>query len=207
MSGGRGAPAQNVFTSTFPLLAHRKQSSLGATGTEVSRLRPPASHTFSTSWSLLKSTLTRCTPSQGTLGIIWPLVEGVLRQFKVLLLGHLVVSGCWGDKSGATGQLGVSAAPKDRRGTEFHARAPLTLSFGLCFGEGGTEWISGFLTGLGSTVGEIEIGLDGCANWTAGPHNQTCYCKEERCRGSILPAAIGLYGCIQQNIFSITFIS
>lgn len=84
---------QNVFTSTFPLLAHKKQSSLGVTGTEVSRLRPPASHTFSTSWSLLKSTLMRCTPSQGTLDIIWPLVEGVLRQFKVLLLGGLVVSG------------------------------------------------------------------------------------------------------------------
>lgn len=84
---------QNFFTSTFPLLAHKKQSSLGVTGTEVSRLRPPASHTFSTSWSLLKSTLMRCTPSQGTLDIIWPLVEGVLRQFKVLLLGGLVVSG------------------------------------------------------------------------------------------------------------------
>lgn len=88
------------FTSTFPLLAHKKHSSLGVTGTEVSRLRPPSSHTFSTSWSLLKSTLMRCTPSQGTLDIAWPLVEGVLRQFKVLLLGDLVVSGCLGDKSG-----------------------------------------------------------------------------------------------------------
>lgn len=110
----------DVFTSTFPLLAHKKQSSLGVTGTEVSRLRPPASHTFSTSWSLLKSTLMRCTPSQGTLDIIWPLVEGVLRQFKVLLLGDLVVSGCLGDKSGATGQSGVSIAQKrERRGSEF----------------------------------------------------------------------------------------
>lgn len=81
------------FTSTFPLLAHKKQSTLGVTGTEVSRLRPPASHTFSTSWSLLKSTLIRCTPSQGALDIVWPLVEGVLRQFKVLLLGGLTVSG------------------------------------------------------------------------------------------------------------------
>lgn len=63
------------------------------TGTEVSRLRPPASHTFSTSWSLLKSTLIRCTPSQGALDFVWPLVEGVLSQFKVLLLGGLAVSG------------------------------------------------------------------------------------------------------------------
>lgn len=63
------------------------------TGTDVSRLRPPASHTFSTSWSLLKSTLIRCTPSQGALDFVWPLVEGVLSQFKVLLLGGLVVSG------------------------------------------------------------------------------------------------------------------
>lgn len=63
------------------------------TGTEVSRLRPPASQTFSTSRSLLKSTLIRCTPSQGALDFAWPLVEGVLSQFKVLLLGGLVVSG------------------------------------------------------------------------------------------------------------------
>lgn len=83
----------NFFTSTFPLLAHKKQSTLGVTGTEVRRLRPPASHTFSTSWSLLKSTLIRCTPSQGALDFAWPLVEGVLSQFKVLLLGGLVVSG------------------------------------------------------------------------------------------------------------------
>lgn len=82
-----------MFTSTFPLLAHKKQSTLGVTGTEVSRLRPPASHTFSTSWSLLKSTLIRCTPSQGALDFVWPLVEGVLSQFKVLLLGGLAVSG------------------------------------------------------------------------------------------------------------------
>lgn len=72
------------------------------TGTELSRLRPPASHTFSTSWSLLKSTLIRCTPSQGALDFAWPLVEGVLSQFKVLLLVGLVVSGlsfglCLGD--------------------------------------------------------------------------------------------------------------
>lgn len=94
----------NFFTSTFPLLAHKKQSTLGVTGTEVSRLRPPASHTFSTSWSLLKSTLIRCTPSQGALDIVWPLVEGVLSQFKVLLLGGLTVSGfsCWSDMKRAT---------------------------------------------------------------------------------------------------------
>lgn len=85
--------SRHFFTSTFPLLAHKKQSTLGVTGTEVSRLRPPASHTFSTSWSLLKSTLIRCTPSQGTLDLVWPLVEGVLSQFKVLLLGGLAVSG------------------------------------------------------------------------------------------------------------------
>lgn len=89
-------------TSTLPLLAHKKHSSLGVTGTEVSRLRPPASHTFSTSWSLLKSTLMRCTPSQGTLDTAWPLVEGVLRQFKVLLLGDLVVSGCLGRQEQAS---------------------------------------------------------------------------------------------------------
>lgn len=83
----------HFFTSTFPLLAHKKQSTLGVTGTEVSRLRPPASHTFSTSWSLLKSTVIRCTPSQGALDFVWPLVEGVLSQFKVLLLGGLAVSG------------------------------------------------------------------------------------------------------------------
>ncbi|TNN75528.1 hypothetical protein EYF80_014340 [Liparis tanakae] len=65
----------------------RKQSTRGVTGTEVSRLRPPASHTFSTSRSLLKSTRIRCTPSQGALDFAWPLVEGVLSQFKVLLPG------------------------------------------------------------------------------------------------------------------------
>lgn len=79
--------------SAFPLLAHKKQSTLGVIGTEVSRLRPPASHTFSTSWFLLKSTLIRCTPSQGALEFTWPLVEGVLCEFKVLLLGGLVVRG------------------------------------------------------------------------------------------------------------------
>ena len=96
------------FTSTFPLLAHKKQSTRGVTGTEVSRLRPPASHTFSTSWSLLKSTLIRCTPSQGALDFAWPLVEGVLSQFKVLLLGGLVVSGfsCSSDKRTKTGEEG-----------------------------------------------------------------------------------------------------
>lgn len=88
--------AYSSFTSTFPLLAHKKQSTLGVTGTEVSRLRPPASHTFSTSWSLLKSTLIRCTPSQGDLDFAWPLVEGVLSQFKVQLLGDLVLSGFLG---------------------------------------------------------------------------------------------------------------
>lgn len=82
-----------VFTSTFPLLAHKKQIALGVTGKEVSKLRPPASHTFSTSWSLLKSTLIWCTPSQGALDFAGPLVEGVLSQFKLLLLGGLVVSG------------------------------------------------------------------------------------------------------------------
>lgn len=77
------------------------------TGTEVSRLRPPASHTFSTSWSLLKSTLIRCTPSQGALGFIGPLVEGVLSQFKVLLLGGLAVSGfsCSSDKRRVTKEV------------------------------------------------------------------------------------------------------
>lgn len=94
-----------IFTSTFPLLAHKKQSTLGVIGTEVSRLRPPASHTFSASWFLLKSTLIRCTPSQGALEFTWPLVEGVLCKFKVLLLGGLVVSGfsCSPDTKGGRG--------------------------------------------------------------------------------------------------------
>lgn len=82
-----------LFTSTFPLLAHRKQSTLGVTGTEVSRPRPPASHTFSTSRSLLKSTRIRCTPSQGALDLLWFPVEGVFTQFKVLLPGGFAIRG------------------------------------------------------------------------------------------------------------------
>lgn len=44
----------------------------------------------------------RCTPSQGALGFAGPLVEGVLSQFKLLLLGGLMVSAlsfglCFGD--------------------------------------------------------------------------------------------------------------
>lgn len=94
LKGGREKKKiKMIFTSAFPLLAHKKQSTLGVIGTEVSRLRPPASHTFSTSWFLLKSTLIRCTPSQGALEFTWPLVEGVLCEFKVLLLGGLVVRG------------------------------------------------------------------------------------------------------------------
>lgn len=100
----------HFLTSTFPLLAHRKQRTLGVTGTEVSRLRPPASHTFSTSWSLLKSTLIRCTPSQGALGFIRPLVEGVLSKFKVLLLGALTVRGCMGDRERQRRRGGVSVS-------------------------------------------------------------------------------------------------
>lgn len=82
-----------LFTSTFPLLAHKKQSTLGVTGTEVSRPRPPASHTFSTSRSLLKSTRIRCTPSQGALGRLWFPAEGVFTQFKVLPPGGLAIRG------------------------------------------------------------------------------------------------------------------
>lgn len=48
----------------------------------------------------------RCTPSLGALDFAGPLVEGVLSQFKLLLLGGLMVS---------------------------------ALSFGLCFGDGGTD--------------------------------------------------------------------
>lgn len=152
------------FTSTLPLLAHRKHSSLGVTGTEVSRLRPPASHTFSTSWSLLKSTLMRCTPSQGTLDMAWPLVEGVLRQFKVLLLGDLVLSGwfCLGGRGGEKRASDSSLARRWRGRVRVPVGPPLlTLSFGLCFGDGGTEWVSGFLTGLGSTVGRDSTWIRG----------------------------------------------
>lgn len=181
------------FTSTFPLLAHRKHSSLGVTGTEVSRLRPPASHAFSTSWSLLKSTLMRCTPSQGTLDMVWPLVEGVLRQFKVLLLGDFVVSGCSGDKSGES----ALAGSQEKVGADGVPLGPLllTLSFGLGFGDGGTEWISGFLTGLGSTVGEIRHGSQVCTNLTADAHHETKHVLRKGVVPQFIPA-IRLYGYI-----------
>lgn len=109
-----------IFTSTFPLLAHKKQSTLGVIGTEVSRLRPPASHTFSTSWFLLKSTLIRCTPSQGALEFTWPLVEGVLCEFKVLLLGGLVVRG-------------FTCSPDTRGGDQKKQKQCLTNAYGKSF--------------------------------------------------------------------------
>lgn len=98
---------QCYLTSTFPLLAQRKQrSSLGVTGADVSTLSPPISHTLSTlRWLSFKSTLIRCTPSQGAIScccccsccsgcwLVGTPVEGVLREFKVPASG-LVVNGC-----------------------------------------------------------------------------------------------------------------